>query len=235
MKKRLFDVVVVTSAAIVWVPVVVVAALAVLVLSGRPVFYRSRRWVGPKTAIEMVKLRVMVPDASKVIAPPTAGRFLNTPPNSPLYTPVGRVLDQFGLNEIPQFVHVLRGEMTIVGPRPLTDIVRECLLEQHPDLDQRWANERAGLTGLPQLVGRSVLTDTQRLSLEEAYDRMVERDYRLTTDFLILLYTVLIVARLKKPLSYTEALAMVQPRVPHAERVPEIELASPYAADADVA
>ncbi len=89
MKKRAFDVIVICLAAVVWVPVVALSAIAVLVLSGRPIFYKSRRWVGPGTAIEMVKLRVMVPHANKVTAPVEAGRFLNTPPDSPLYTPIG--------------------------------------------------------------------------------------------------------------------------------------------------
>ena len=164
MRKRAFDVIVICLAAVVWVPVVLVAALAVLVFSGRPIFYRSQRWVGPSRAIEMLKLRVMVPDANRVVAPIEAGRFLNTPPESPLYTPIGRILDRTGLNEIPQFLHVLRGEMSIVGSRPLTPAVKEALTQQHPDLDTRWETP-AGLTGLPQLVGRGSLTDFERLHL----------------------------------------------------------------------
>ncbi|NHA01527.1 sugar transferase [Nocardioides sp. W3-2-3] len=91
----------------------------------------------------------MIRDANKVVAPIEAGRFLNTPADSPLYTPVGRILDGLGLNEIPQFIHVLKGEMSIVGARPLTDVVRDALMEQHEDLDGRWETP-AGLTGLPQ-------------------------------------------------------------------------------------
>ncbi|GAB3855495.1 sugar transferase [Nocardioides maradonensis] len=231
MKKRLFDVLVVSLATIAWVPVVGLCALAVLVLSGRPVFYRSRRWVSPHDVITMAKFRVMIRDASKYTSPVEAGRFLNTPANSPLYTRVGRFLERVGFTELPQLLHVLTGEMTIVGPRPLTDLVRECLLEQHPDLDQRWTHERAGLTGLPQLVGRESLTDNQRLSLEEAYDEMAGHHYRLSTDFLILLYTVLIVLRLKSPMTYEQALALVRarPQVVHTHETAP----SAYAADAD--
>ncbi|GAA4820456.1 sugar transferase [Nocardioides caeni] len=212
MRKRLFDVVVIVLAAVAWVPVVAVAALAVLVFSGRPIFYRSRRWVGPKAAIEMVKLRVMVPHANKVLESVDAGRFLNTPPDSPLYTGVGRILDRLGINEIPQFVHVLRGEMTIVGPRPLTDAVRDALLEEHGQIDERWDSTPAGLTGLPQLVGRIALTDQQRLDLESAYARMVADGYSIRTDFKILLFTVLITFGVKKPLAPEAALDMVRGR-----------------------
>lgn len=231
MKKRLFDVVVVSLAAIAWVPVVTLCAMAVLILSGRPVFYRSRRWVGPNDAITMSKFRVMIRDASKYISPVEAGRFLNTPSDSPLYTRVGRVLERIGFTELPQLFHVLSGQMTIVGPRPLTDLVRECLLEQHPDLDQRWTHERAGLTGLPQLVGRESLTDNQRLSLEEAYDQMAGHHYRWSTDYRILFSTVLIVLGLKKPLTYDQALELVRHR-PQVVHTHETATAA-YAADAD--
>ncbi|MFC5727412.1 sugar transferase [Nocardioides vastitatis] len=207
MRKRLFDVVVITLAAVVWVPVVLLAALAVLLLSGRPIFYRSQRWVGPGRAIEMLKLRVMVPDAHTIKDHDASDLFLNTLPDSPLYTPVGRVLDRLGINEIPQFLHVLQGHMSIVGARPLTDDVRDALVEAHGAIDDRWESP-AGLTGLPQLVGRTALTDQQRLQLECAYSRLVmEGGYRIRTDFMILLSTVLITFGLRKPMTFPEALA----------------------------
>jgi lipopolysaccharide/colanic/teichoic acid biosynthesis glycosyltransferase len=220
VKKRAFDVVVICLAAVVWVPVVALAAIAVLVLSGRPIFYKSRRWVGPGTAIEMVKLRVMVPNANKVTAPVEAGRFLNTPPDSPLYTPIGRLLDRLGLNEIPQFIHVLRGDMSIVGARPLTDVVRDALSELHGDIDSRWVTP-AGLTGLPQLIGRHGVDDQQRLALESAYSLRSATAPSLRLDFMILLHTVLITFGLRKPMSYEKALRMAQPRH-HRLHAPEL-------------
>lgn len=222
MRKRAFDVVVICLAAVAWVPVVLVSAAAVLLLSGRPIFYRSQRWVGPRQSIEMLKLRVMVPDASTRLESADAGRFLSTPPDSPLYTGVGRVLDRLGLNEIPQFVHVLRGQMSIVGPRPLTDAVRDCLHEQHPTLDQRWHSNRAGLTGLPQLVGRMTVTDEQRLQLEAAYADAVRDRYSVARDFKILLFTVLITFGVKKQLSYETAMDLVRPP---AQRVTNVRFA----------
>ncbi len=229
MRKRAFDIAVICLAAVVWVPVVLVAALAVLIFSGRPIFYRSRRWVGPRTAIEMVKLRVMVRDANQVVAPLDAGRFLNTPPDSPLYTRVGRILDGLGLNEIPQFVHVLKGEMSIVGARPLTDVVRDALGEQHEDLDTRWETP-AGLTGLPQLVGRNELTDTQRLHLEAAYSQRTAERPSVRLDFLILLYTVMITFGLRKQMSFDDAIGMVEGR---RARVRQLRAAPSYPGTTD--
>lgn len=234
MRKRAFDVVVISLAAVVWMPVVAMASLAVLIFSGRPIFYHSRRWVGAETVIEMVKLRVMVRNANQVVAPVDSGRFLNTPLDSPLYTPVGRVLDRLGLNEIPQFIHVLKGEMSIVGARPLTDNVRGALSDQHTDIDSRWETP-AGLTGLPQLVGRHSLTDAQRLHLESAYSRRTAARPSIALDFKILLYTVLITFGLCKPMSFDQALQLAAPRRQRsAVHMPE--LASPhYGAEADVA
>ncbi|MBM0124329.1 sugar transferase [Pimelobacter simplex] len=235
MKKRAFDVVVICLAAVVWVPVVALSAIAVLVLSGRPIFYKSRRWVGPGTAIEMLKLRVMVPNANKVTAPVEAGRFLNTPPDSPLYTPVGRVLDRLGLNEIPQFVHVLRGEMSIVGARPLTDVVRDALREQHGDIDSRWVTP-AGLTGLPQLIGRHGVDDQQRLALESAYSLRSATAPSLRLDFMILLHTVLITFNLRRPMTFEKAMRLAEPRRRrlHAPELAHQRYVAP-AAEADVA
>lgn len=235
MKKRFFDVGVVSLAALAWVPAVAITSIAVLLFSGRPVFYRSRRWVSPTQVIQMAKFRVMIRNADQITSPVEDGRFLNTPSDSPLYTGVGRVLERIGFTELPQLFHVLSGRMTIVGPRPLTDVVRDCLLEQHTDLDERWENAPAGLTGLPQLVGREALTDTQRLDLEAAYDEMAGSRYRLSTDFLILLYTVLIVLKVKKPLTFDQALALTHSKAARRQRMPELTHQQYAAADIDAA
>lgn len=206
--KRAFDIIVVTLAAIVWLPVVLVSALAVLILSGRPIFYRSDRWVGPGALIEMLKLRVMVPDAASRPDVATGDKFLSTVSGSNLYTPIGQVLDKFGLNEIPQFIHVLKGDMSIVGARPLTHDVKQALVDYHRFIDDRWLSP-AGLTGLPQLVGRESLTADERLRLEAAYSRRVLQNYQFRVDFKILLYTVLITFGMKRPMTVDEALAVV--------------------------
>ncbi len=232
MRKRAFDYVVVCLAAVVWVPVVLTASLAVLVFSGRPILYRSRRWVGRGTAIEMAKLRVMVPNADLTPASTDTGRFLNTPPDSPLYTGVGRILDRIGLNEIPQFVHVLKGEMSLIGARPLTDRVHAALIEEHSSLDDRWLTP-AGLTGLPQLVGRMDLTDDQRLQLESSYARSASTRYSLRLDFMILVYTVLITFRLKRPLTFEAALGMIPPARARRRRIEPAQL-SPAACEVEV-
>ncbi len=229
--KRIFDLVVVTLAAIAWAPVLLLASSMVLIFSGRPVFYRSMRWVRRSGMVEVVKFRTMVKNADKLVnrgtVPVANVRFLNIPPNSPLYTRVGRILERCGLTELPQLTHVLRGEMSIVGNRPLPDNVMECLRDEYPYADDRFLTP-AGLTGPAQLVGRDALTDSERLRLEGAYCRAARSRYRARLDFAILLYTVLIVLHLKKSLDYQSAIELVerhskQSRVPHLEPAPIAE------------
>ncbi|WP_110208508.1 sugar transferase [Nocardioides daejeonensis] len=213
-KKRFFDLFVTLASAVVWVPVVLTAALAVLVLEGRPVFYRSTRRVSSGPAIQVVKFRTMVRNAAEIANRETvpvdgSTRFLNIPGDSPLYTGIGRLLEKVALTELPQFRHVLRGEMSIVGNRPLPQNVVDCLLEEFPDAEDRFVTP-AGLTGPSQLVGRDFLSDEDRLALEGAYCRGAERNYSFRLDFLILLYTVLVVLRLRKGFTPAEVIALVE-------------------------
>lgn len=213
-KKRFFDLFVSLISAVVWLPVVLMAALAVLILEGRPVFYKSKRRVSSGPAIEIVKFRTMVRNAAEIANRETvpvdnSTRFLNIPGDSPLYTRIGRLLEKVALTELPQFRHVLRGEMSIVGNRPLPQNVVDCLLEEFPDTEDRFATP-SGLTGPSQLVGRDLLSDADRLRLEGAYCRGVQRNYSFRLDFLILLYTVLVVLRVRRGFTPDEVLALVE-------------------------
>jgi len=214
-RKRALDLVLTVLGAIAWVPVVLVAAVLILVTSGRPVFYRSTRRVSTDRLMKVVKFRTMVKNADKIAnretLPVNHVRFLNIPPDSPLYTRAGRLLERCGITELPQFVHVLSGRMSIVGNRPLPDNVLDCLREEYPYADERFLT-RAGLTGPAQLVGREALTDDERLRVESAYCRACVHSYSMWLDFSILLYTVLIVVGLKKSLDYQGVLDFIDRR-----------------------
>ena len=165
--------------------------------------------------MKVVKFRTMVKNADKIAnretLPVNQVRFLNIPPDSPLYTRAGRLLERCGITELPQFVHVLSGRMSIVGNRPLPDNVLDCLREEYPYADDRFLT-RAGLTGPAQLVGRESLTDDERLRLESAYCRACVHSYSVWLDISILLYTVLIVLGLKKSLGYQGTLDLIDRR-----------------------
>ena len=214
-RKRALDLLLTVLGAIAWVPVVLVAASIILVSSGRPVFYRSTRRVSTDHAMRVVKFRTMVKNADKIANRETIAvgnvRFLNIPPSSPLYTRVGRLLERCGITELPQFIHVLSGRMSIVGNRPLPDNVMDCLREEYSYADERFLT-RAGLTGPAQLVGRDALTDDERLRLESAYCRACVHSYSLWLDLSILLYTVLIVLGVKKSFDYQGVLYLIERR-----------------------
>ena len=195
-----------------WVPVMLIASAAVLVLSGRPVYYRSMRRVSRDQVMPVVKFRAMVRNAEQIAnretVPVVTTRFLNIPPDSPLYTSVGRVLERLGLTELPQLLLVAKGHMSVVGNRPLPENVMVCLREEYPHADERFL-VRSGLTGPAQLVGRMALSDDERLTLEAAYCRAVLSRYSVWLDFKVLLYTVLIVARVKTGMTYADVMGML--------------------------
>jgi lipopolysaccharide/colanic/teichoic acid biosynthesis glycosyltransferase len=192
-KKRAFDLVVGLLMALSLLPVLSVLAVCLLLAEGRPIFYRSRRRAGPGPARDIIKFRTMRRDADRIAnrdtLPIDGTRFLNLPRDSPLYTPVGRLIEQLMMTEMPQLLHVLQGRMSIIGNRPLPDNVVRSLSEAYPQTEGRFL-VRSGLTGPVQLVGRDKLSDAARLEIEIVYCETVLRSYSVTLDLLILIYTV---------------------------------------------
>ena len=138
--KVVFDRAVSAIALIVLIPVLLTIAIAVKATSPGPVLYRQVRVGRGDRPFTLLKFRSMVPAADQI-----AGNV--TPRGDPRVTPVGRILREWYLDELPQLVNVLRGEMSLVGPRPETP---EFVAELSPD-------ERAVLDVTPGLVGPSTL------------------------------------------------------------------------------
>ena len=211
-KKRIFDLVVTLLSMLVWLPVLLVCTIAIFVSEGRPVFYVSRRIVGDEVR-KVVKYRTMVRNADKVYNRHTVPisnnmRFLNVPDNSPLYTPIGRIIENFGITELPQFFHVIQGYMSLIGNRPLPEEVLHEIEIEYPGAADRFLTP-AGLTGPVQLVGKADLFDRDRLMLEMTYCHVAKQSYSWKLDFLILWYTVLIVLRIKPAMNIDEAKEMI--------------------------
>ncbi|MEH3034281.1 MAG: sugar transferase [Aeromicrobium erythreum] len=212
-KKRVLDLFLTIVGAVVWLPVVLTAAALVLLLSGRPVLYKSVRRISKDRQMRIIKFRTMIRNADKVAnreTVPVQGdvRFLNIPADSPLYTPIGRAIERVALTELPQFLHVLQGRMSIVGNRPLPENVMQLLRDEHPHADDRFLSP-AGLTGPAQLVGREALTDAERLTLEAAYCRAVHHGYTFRLDLAILFATIFGVLGITKALDYQGVLDLI--------------------------
>jgi lipopolysaccharide/colanic/teichoic acid biosynthesis glycosyltransferase len=205
--KRWFDLAFCLSTAVLWLPLALTGMLAVLIGSGWPAVYVSSRVVYRGERARVIKLRAMVRNAAAIAnrrtVPIGSQRFLNIAPDSELYTPVGRVIERLYLTEITQFFHVLTGTMSVIGNRPLPADVVEALSAAYPEAEERFLT-RAGLTGPAQLVGRAALTDEERLGIEIAYCRHCLRGYSMRLDAMIILYTVLILARMRKSMTAPE-------------------------------
>ena len=195
-RKRIFDLAVTLAGAVVWGTALLICSIAIAVCAGFPIFYVSQRRVSSTALRPVIKFRTMVRNADRIFnrdTVPVSGnvRFLNAPADSSLYTGIGRLIERWALTEIPQFLLVLKGDMSIVGNRPLPDNVIASLREIYPAVDDRFLTP-AGMTGPVQLIGRVEVSDLERLRLEADYCRaaLLSRSWRLDLD--ILVYTVLI-------------------------------------------
>jgi len=187
--KRMFDIFGATMALTVAFPVLVLAAIATRLETPGPIFYRSRRvgWKGNE--FTCLKLRTMVKDAEQLRKNfehlNERDGILFKISRDPRITRVGRLLRKYSIDEIPQFWNVLKGEMSLVGPRPaLPQEVKQYQLDHLRRLDVR-----PGITGLWQVTGRTDPSFESYVSLDLEY---IE-NWSLATDFRILLRTVEVV------------------------------------------
>ncbi len=167
--KRTFDVIGATLALIVLSPVLVISALLVKLTSRGPLIYRSRRPGIGGVPFDCFKFRTMRTDADemqdKLEELNEANGALFKIRRDPRLTPVGGILRRFSIDELPQLVNVLRGEMSLVGPRPLP--------QRDFDRLEDWHKKRylvmPGITGLWQVSGRSELDFDDLVRLDFLY------------------------------------------------------------------
>jgi lipopolysaccharide/colanic/teichoic acid biosynthesis glycosyltransferase len=140
-------------------PVLGLAALAIRLDDGGPVFYRQRRVGKDGVEFELLKLRTMVVGAERQ----GAGWAVNE--GDPRITRAGAVLRRLSLDELPQFWNVLRGDMSLIGPRPTLAYQ----VEQYTPHQRRRLDVKPGLTGWAQIHGRARLPWSERIELDVWY------------------------------------------------------------------
>jgi exopolysaccharide biosynthesis polyprenyl glycosylphosphotransferase len=162
-------------------PVLLLAALAVRVSSRGPIFYRSERIGAHGVPFQMLKLRTMVQGADQMLEKieqrnDGAGPMFKVQMD-PRVTRVGRFLRRYSIDELPQFLNVLRGEMSVVGPRPPL----RSEVDTYSDNMRRRLLVKQGVTGLWQVSGRSDLTweDSVRLDLDYVENWTMLRDMQI--------------------------------------------------------
>jgi lipopolysaccharide/colanic/teichoic acid biosynthesis glycosyltransferase len=156
---RAFDVVVAGVALVVSSPLLLAAVVAIRLDSRGSAIFRQRRVGLHGEPFDMIKLRTMVSGAEHV------GHGLAVNYGDPRITRVGRILRRFSIDELPNLVNVLRGEMSIVGPRPTIQVQ----VDQYTDRQRRRLEVRPGLTGWAQVNGRASLPWHERIELDLWY------------------------------------------------------------------
>ena len=174
---RALDVVLAGTGLAVSSPFIALAALAVKLQDGGPVLYKQVR-VGKEGAdFELLKLRTMVVGAE------TRGAGFAVAKGDARITAVGRVLRRLSFDELPQLWNVVRGEMSVIGPRPTL----RYQVEQYDEHQLHRLDVKPGITGWAQIHGRASLPWAERIELDLWYVR--HHDWK--TDLLILLRTPL--------------------------------------------
>ncbi len=177
---RALDLIIAAIALVVVSPLLALAGLLTRLESRGPVFYRQRRVGLAGRPFELWKLRTMVPGAESM------GAGIYVLQGDPRITRVGRRLRRFSLDELPNLVNVIRGEMAIVGPRPTV----QQQVDRYTERQRRRLEVKPGITGWAQVNGRASLPWPARIELDVWY--VEHRSFLL--DLRILLRTVRMLA-----------------------------------------
>jgi lipopolysaccharide/colanic/teichoic acid biosynthesis glycosyltransferase len=156
---RAADIAVGGSALVVASPLIVLSALAIKLTSSGPVLFRQRRVGRDGAEFELLKLRTMVVGAEQ------QGAGYAVDKGDPRITSVGRVLRRLSLDELPQLWNVVRGDMSVIGPRPTL----RYQVDRYTERQRRRLEVKPGITGWAQVHGRAALPWEERIELDVWY------------------------------------------------------------------
>jgi len=172
--KRLFDIVFSVFAIIITLPITIPIAIIIKLTDGGSIIYGHERVGKGGRKFKVLKFRSMYIDADKKLK-----EILKNDPkakeewektfklkNDPRITPIGKFLRKTSLDELPQFINVLKGEMSVVGPRP---VVEEELKKYYKDKAELYKSVKPGVTGYWQVEGRNDTDYEERIKMDEYY------------------------------------------------------------------
>ena len=177
--KRLLDVILSLIALILAAPIMIVVAIAIKLEDGGPVFYKQKRATLGGEVFEILKFRSMIVDAEK------PGQSIPATDKDPRITKVGNIIRATRVDELPQILNIIKGDMSIVGPRP----ERVEHVEEYEKLIPEFGfrlKVKGGLTGYAQIYGKYNTTPYDKLRL----DLMYIENYSLLTDIKLILMTI---------------------------------------------
>jgi exopolysaccharide production protein ExoY len=188
--KRLIDIILAVSGIVLLAPLLIICFVATVATSRGPALFRHRRVGFKGKYFDCLKFRTMVQDAPErlrqlIESDPVAAAEWGTNRklrHDPRVTAIGTILRKSSLDELPQLFNVLKGDMSIVGPRPITD---EELIRYSSAINAYLAC-RPGITGLWQVSGRSTTTYDKRIACDTFY----ARNWSMSLDAKILIVTI---------------------------------------------
>ena len=161
--KRIFDIAVCGIAMIILSPVFIITAIAIKATDGGPVFYKQCRLTQNGRKFDVLKFRSMRVDAEK-----DGVARLSTGDKDDRITPVGKIIRKVRIDELPQLINILKGDMSIVGPRPERPEIAEQYEKELPEFGLR-LQAKAGLTGYAQVYGKYNTTPYDKLQMDLMY------------------------------------------------------------------
>lgn len=176
--KRLEDIIVSSLFLIISSPFFLIIAAMIKFNDRGPVFYTQDRLTKDGKCFKILKFRTMVVDAEKETGPVKAGE------KDPRILPVGRFLRATRMDELPQLINILKGDMSMVGPRPERPELAKIITKNIPEFEYR-LKVKAGLTGYAQVYGRYCTTSYDKLKLDLTYIR----NYSIILDMKLMLMT----------------------------------------------
>lgn len=179
--KRAIDIIGSALALVILSPLMLVIAILIK-RDGGPVFYTQKRVTRGGREFDLYKFRTMIPDAEKLTGPVLAQK------DDPRVTKIGKKLRQTRLDEIPQLWNTLKGDMSLVGPRPEREHFIELYKESIPEYEYR-TFVRAGITGLAHVFGKYNTTPEERIKLDLTY----MQNYSIFLDLKIMIETLRVI------------------------------------------
>jgi lipopolysaccharide/colanic/teichoic acid biosynthesis glycosyltransferase len=218
------------------IPIALLVSAPFLILKvlcdGRPLFYNSRRVGRGGVEFTVYKFRTMVADSDFIRAElGKLGRkgFEVIPTSSPVYTRIGRIFERFQIVEFPQLMNVLKGDMSLLGYRPLPQTHCTQLEEElGPLMVEMRHRHKPGITGLTQLIGKSGLTNRERVAAEIAFSRFLygpTRFHALAGLYVLVIVETLLAVVVKKHLFTRYIWNRVRTR--HSQDEASVELTEP--------
>ncbi len=175
--KRFIDICISFVGIVVLSPIMLIVSLAIKLYDGGPVFYKQKRCTKDLKTFDIIKFRSMVVDAEKDGPQPAVD-------NDKRITPIGKIIRGFRLDELPQLFNILKGDMSVVGPRPERVEHVAAYSEEIPEFVNRY-KVKGGLTGYAQVFGKYNTSAYNKLKMDLIYIQ----NYSLILDFKLILMT----------------------------------------------